>query len=498
MVTLRSAASSESKDSRQMKTIILFHRLDLADLFAPVARELGAKVRVVHLAYSQNEVQRLRELGVAGPITIFTDEVRRLYPSSTNDAKSLAQIDALFIRQSGGAFNLNGAIQSDRAFSLLSLEEAQRLTETYWRFWKAFLDTHEADAVLHEPCSLMFNFVAAMLCADRGAHYLYPIMAYGPDKGLYHLLMSGFDFTCPDLERVLRAGANGDLQVDEEFCTAFLAEFRKSFTVFLAGVIKQPSLPRVAASTIKTALMHRRKNPYDRVLDNIDHWQTKKRVAAAKLRNLIRYRREIRFESPIPGERFYFYPLHLEPEAVVLYHAHGIYSNQVKLVQNIAAQLPPGVMLYVKDHPHNHGYRSANDYLALTSIPNIRLLESRFSGKQITAGALGVITLVGTAGFEALLLGKQVFTFGKTFYSAAPGVVQLRHIRDLREALYLAADRPSVPDTSLYPYLTAYFAALHPGLTDYFDGRAQHYGVDLGDNAKVVAQGLLATLEGCE
>lgn len=479
-----------------MKTIVLFHRLDLTDLFGPVGKELAGKTRIVHLAYSADEVVRLRTHGITDPITVFNDELRRLHPSSTATPEILAEIDTLFIRQSGGAFNLNGAIQSDRGFSLLTIEEAQRLTVTYYRFWSEFLDRHDANIVLHETCSLMLNFVAAMLCADRGGHYLYAIMAQGPGKGFNHLLMSGFDFTCPDLDHAMDAVASGALPIDELRCATFLDEVRRSFSVFLGGAFKKPALARLAIGAVaRWALGLMRKNPYERVLENIDHWQAERRVGAVKLWNLLRYRLEVQFDSVEPDAQYYFYPLHLEPEAVVLYHSHGIYSNQVKLIQNIAAQLPPGVLLYVKDHPHDQGYRSADDYLALKAVPNIRLLPSSLSGKAVIADALGVITLTGTAGFEALLLGKRVFAFGKSFYSMAPGVSYLRNIRDLRQAVYDAASCPPVEDAALCRYLTAYFAALHPGLTDYFDGRAQRYGIDLGRNAQAVAAGLLATVQ---
>lgn len=482
-----------------MKTIVLFHRCELTELFAPVGQALEGKARIVHLAYSDEEAARLRALGVTQPITIFKEEVRRLHPTSVADAATLAAIDELFIQQSGGAFNLNGAIQSDRGFTHLSLDEAQRLTVTYHRFWSEFLDRHSANVVLHETCSLMFNFVAAMLCARRGGHYFYFIMAQGPGKGFNHLLMSGFDFTCPDLERALTAVEKGDLAVDEQSCAAYLDDFRKSFSVFLGGAFKRPSLVRLAAVVIfKRVLRLLRGNSNDRVLDNIDFWSAERHAAEMKFVNLLRYRRDIRFDAFDPSQRYYFYPLHLEPEAVVLYHAHGLYTNQVKLIQNIAAQLPPGVLLYVKDHPHDPGYRSADDYLALKAVPNIRLLDSSVSGKEVTAHSIGVITQTGTTGFEALLLGKQVFTFGKTFYSPAPGVVYLRNIRDLRKALYAATEQPLVKDIALHRYLTAYFAALHPGLTDYFAGRAQRYGIDLEQNAIEVAAGLLASLRATE
>lgn len=475
-----------------MKTIILFHRLELTELFIALARELQGRAQIVHLAYGPEEAQTLRNAGIAGEIAIFKEEVAKLYPATEAAPENLRALDDFILQGSAGAFNLNAAIQSDRGFSLLSLDEAQKLTLAYHRFWGEFLARHTADAILHEPCTLMFNFIAAMHCAARGGDYLYPIMAQGPDKGFHHLLMSGFDFTCSELDRQLA----GRPAVDPGRAAAFLAGFRKDFAVFLAGAFKRPSLLRLSAMAVMQAVRGKlRQRRYDRVLDNIDYWQMAQRPAANKLRNLIAYRRHIRFDPFEHEQRYYFYPLHLEPEAVVLYHAHGLYANQIKLVQNIAAQLPPDTYLYVKDHPHDQGYRAAADYAALQAIPNIRLLDAGISGKEITAHSEGVITLTGSAGFEALLLGKRVFTFGKTFYSAAPGVTYLRHVRDLREALYQAETRPFLADEALHPWLTAYFTALHPGLTDYFAGRHRRYGIDLDANAAQVAEGILRELQ---
>ena len=44
--------------------------------------------------------------------------------------------------------------------------------------------------------------------------------------------------------------------------------------------------------------------------------------------NLLRYGREVRFHDFNPDTPYYYYPMHLEPEAVVLFHGHGLYRNQ--------------------------------------------------------------------------------------------------------------------------------------------------------------------------
>jgi len=469
----------------------MFDRMDLTDLFVPVGCELEKTMKVVHLAYSNDELNRLRAHGIADNVAVFKEEIKGIYPKTIVDEKQLQAVDSFIIQHSKGAFNLNSAIQSDRGFALLSLEEAQRLTLAYDQFWRDYFKRIKPDIIAHETCSLMFNFLAAMHCAAAGAHYCYMPMVPGPGTGYYFMLMSGFDFICPELDRALKEIGSGRWPLEVTKSQDYLQEARKNLAVFLAPTYKRVPLFRLAISAILRKLQQKvRNHQYDRILDNIDYWIEGQCAAAEKMVNRLGYLRGITFDEIDNAEKYYFYPLHLEPEAVVLYHAHGIYKNQVKLIENIAAQLPPGKYLYVKDHPHDHGYRSADDYLTLKAIPNLRLIRESVPGKEVIAHSLGVITITGTAGFEALLLGKPVFTFGKTFYDAAPGVTYLRNVRDLRDALYASERRDPPKDEDLAAFLSAYLRSLHTGMTDYFAGRAKLYGIDARTNAIEVAKGI--------
>ncbi|MDO8982378.1 hypothetical protein [Cypionkella sp.] len=477
--------------------ILLFHRLELADLFAGLAGPLAETLDVQHLAYDQPEVAHLATLGITVAGRSFKEDIAALYPTASVTPALLEEIDTLIVTQTGGAFTLNSAIQSDRGFSLLTYDEALRLTATYYLYWNRFIAEQEIDFLLHEPCTLMFNFLPALILSQRGGRYLYNIMATGKKGTINHLTMTGFDFTCPDLDRAFDDITAGRQSPDRTEAAAFLAEFRQSYEVFLGARLgrRQSPLRQWAGAVYQGVVQPMRRAGKDRVLDNIDYWQASRNRSLDRYRNLRAYR-HVRFDKIVPGERYFFYPLHLEPEAVVLYHAHGIYENQTKLIQNIAGQLPPGCMLYVKDHPHDHAYRNPIDYHRLTSVPNIRLLAADIPGKEVIRHAQGVITITGTAGFEAMLLGKQVYTFGKTFYSRGPRVQHLHHIRDLRAALYARRDEAPITDDALIPFVAAYLATLKPGLTDFFVGRAQKYGIDLTQNARNVAQSLLQTIAG--
>ncbi|KQX19532.1 MULTISPECIES: capsular polysaccharide export protein, LipB/KpsS family [unclassified Sphingomonas] len=477
-----------------MKTIVLFHRLELTNLYVDIGRHLGDRMKIIHLAYSDHEVDLLRRSGVEGPIVHFKDEVRALWRElPVPDPGLLQQIDDTIIEQTQGAFTLNGAIQSDRGFVSLDNEECLRLAAAYYRFWDRFVAENGVDYVIHETPSLLFNVIAAIILAKYGGQYLYNIMVPSEAGSLQYLSMHGFDFSCDDIDRAIGQVGSGEIAVDADRCARFIAEYRKDLSVFLGSSIsRNANLPRLFAGSVRNRLhlaLNRRK--FDRHVDNVDYWDLRRNVAGQKLSNLIAYRSGIDFDDFDPSVPYYFYGFQLEPEAGVYYQGHGLYMNQVKLIQNIAAQLPAGTVLYVKDHPHDHGYREAVDYRRLTQVPNIRLLPSHIPARQLIQKAQGVMTITGTAGFEAILMGKTVFAFGKTFYSACPLVVPIRNIRDLREQVYMRRGRQYDDAREIFPFVMAFLAASRPGLIDYYGGRSTKYGVDLDENARKIADMLV-------
>lgn len=477
-----------------MKTITFFHRLELTDLYIGLARELQGRMKVIHLAYSDHEVGLLRAAGITDGVIHFKNEVRTRWSAIDSVPDDLLRrIDADILEQTAGAFTLNGIIQSDRGFNHLNNEECLRLTAAYYEFWDALIREHGVNYILHETPSLVFNFIGVVLCAKYGGQYLYNIMVPSEAGAFDYLSMHGFDFTCQDLDEAMAAVQRGDIPIDEDRCRRFLAEYRKDLSVFLGSSISRNVRPmRLAVAALRNvARKIRRRNRYDRYVDNIDYWDLHRNVPWQKMCNLVRYRFEVKFSECDPNRAYYFYPFQLEPEAGVHYQGHGLYMNQVKLIQNIAAQLPPGTYLYVKDHPHDFGYRTATDYLRLTSIPNVRLLRSDIPAKQIIHHARGVMSITGTAGFEAIMMGKQVYSFGKTFYTACPQVTFILNIRDLRAALYANENVRYRDEETLYPFLTAFFAAKQEGLIDYYGGRVTKYGIDLAENTRKIAQMLV-------
>lgn len=137
--------------------------------------------------------------------------------------------------------------------------------------------------------------------------------------------------------------------------------------------------------------------------------------------NTVRYTRKIfsrrwrKLEMP-SNEEFVFFPLHYEPELSLSLFA-PYYPNQLALIQHIAQCLPVGLKLYVKEHPAMVGLRPFSYYKKLKHIPNVQLISPFMDSHEIIKKSKLVITITGTAGWEAILLQKPVITFGEAFYN---------------------------------------------------------------------------------
>lgn len=480
-----------------MKTLCFLDRLELTDLFGPVSQVMPDDIRCLHLAYDTPEADTLAAIGI-DDVPVFKRLLPAFLKDTPPDAARLAEMERLIVAATQGTFGLNSAIQSDRTMQGMAYTDCLRLADAYLTFWQDYIARNQVDHILHETVSLLFNFMAAVALAERGGSYLFCIMSQA-EPGSYHfMVMEGVELFSPDINRALALppGTRGAEGYTRDDLRAFLEGFRSSMDTFFGGAVTQSvAWHRLAAKSLRNiARRQARQGALDPMIDALEMWGLRQNVPADKLRNLRGYRRDVHFDVFDPDQTYWFYPLHLEPEAVVLYQAHGLYTNQVKLIENIAGQLPPGHLLYVKDHPHDIGYRDAADYRRLNAVPNICLLDAGVPGKQVIRHAYGVVTITGTAGFEAMLMCKPVVTFGTTFYSGYAGVRRLDHIRDLRTTLHGLTPESLPDDEALVDYLEAYFASIHPGMISFFGGRAAKSGIDLDENARIVAQGLARSI----
>ncbi len=139
------------------------------------------------------------------------------------------------------------------------------------------------------------------------------------------------------------------------------------------------------------------------------------------------------------GDRpFVFYALHKEPEMALQWMSPEYVGQQTAII-SVARDLPAGVPLVVKENLWSLGRRPPQFYDQLWALKNVVFLDVREKGLDVVRRAAAVVSITGTTGFEAAILGKPVITFGRhNMYSILPHVFTVTDEAELKGYLQRA------------------------------------------------------------
>ena len=161
-----------------------------------------------------------------------------------------------------------------------------------------------------------------------------------------------------------------------------------------------------------------------------------------------RYSRYLRRATrPLPDDRrLIYFPLHLQPEMTTSAMG-GVYGDQVLAIERLARKIPPDVLIGVKENPKQSAFQRPQSFFQrLNAIPNAMLVSSSLDTYELIRRAVAVATVTGTAGWEAINLGKPVIVFGHAWYEALPGVIKYDQGFTFDKVLNVRIDRKSVVD----------------------------------------------------
>lgn len=476
------------------KTILFFSRCQLADFYGSMSEEFTQNFEVLHIAYSNVEEEILKKRYNIKHVINLKKEISLLLNHVVVNDEIIKEIDTLIINQSKDRFSLNASIQADRTYKFLSYEDSLKLSVAYYDFWNKIITSYNVDFLVHEPTSIFLNQIASLLCKKNKALYFTLIGVYGENEYNW-IALSGDDGVADEL--IINEKREKKLSKREvERVEAFIKGFRKDNSFLYQKVFKgKANFYKLIVSSMKL-IGSFTKRAYSRIsikkdlISHIDLFEFKDFSFFRELKKQWNTFFFIKYDVCDYNLNYYYYPLHYEPEAVVLYWGDSIYKNQVKLIENIAGQLPPNSFLYVKDHPHAGYYRDVSDYKKIQEIPNVKLLDPAISGKNLIRKCESLITINGTSGFEAIMLNKQVYTFGNGFYSPFTKVERIYNIRELRSKIYQHHGKVLEDDEELYLFIHNYLNSIHSGFVDYFINFAKIYKINDAKNSKIVAREL--------
>lgn len=380
-------------------------------------------------------------------------------------------------------FALNTALLSDfeRAETYhiwgsgIDLDFFDRLKSALLTFFEQIFERQSINLVLYENVSNTFAHFALFVAQRKGAAYC----------GLAGSRLPGrFQITADPLadtavEDNFSNISSGEITVDEDV-RSWVSRYIDRIENVVPDYMKINRLDRLALieryfrrdrlDKITSLLRH----AFDSRTDNFQIGNPLRTHLNLFLRNVRRRMRAgmVRkmYQKPVKGERFLLYPLHFHPESSTSILA-GTYLNEYEVIRNIAFSLPEGVRLYVKDHISAWAFPTLDFYRQIRRLPNVRLLAPEEPTKQLIKASAGIITLTSTVGYEALLLKKRVFLYGRVFYEFHKGVMKIENPAALGSLLTDGLAREANWDDGYnHDFVCAYYLATLPGTLNLMQG----------------------------
>ncbi len=372
--------------------------------------------------------------------------------------------------------NLNGALLSDferaQVYGIwgrgADLAFFDRLKSALLCFFERIFAQHQIDTVLYENVSNAFAHFALFVAQKHGAQYL----GLGASR-----LPGRFSVSADPLNDGELARTFADIRAGQRSVPADVRQWAASYIDGIEQIV--PDYMKInGLDNLGIWKRYVRRDRLRKVRSLLRHafdgrtgafqignpLLTHARLFARNARRRLRARHVRKFYQPAQtGERFLLYPLHFHPEASTSILA-GAYLDEYEVIRNIAFSLPEGLRLYVKDHLSAWAYPDMAFYRRLTALPNVRLLPPEAPTKQLIKQSEAVITLTSTVGYEALLLNRPVFLFGRVFYEFHQGVQRITDIGDLWNILRagLAAPPQWSADYNI-DFVCAYYLTTLPG-----------------------------------
>jgi hypothetical protein len=356
-------------------------------------------------------------------------------PASTADIEALAQHEGATLQ-----------LMDRRNYDRVAVHDLRDMYLRYISMWRAVLEAHQPDAVhFHLTPHQGHDFVLYQLCEVMRIPRLILDGTYLKDR--IYLRSAIEDVPHPRREEIeaVVALATAPLEEAGQHALAKSLLDRKEIekTLSRAAQVKQLLNPTTWLGAFRpvrdTAFAINQRRPRE----------LEYRLLEMKGRLVVRQALEIyeRASKQVDLDANYvFFPLHYQPERTTL--PDGLrFVDQLHLAEVVAAALPPGWNLYVKEHARQFNVaaglrgvtwpkgRSTGFYQRLISLKNVELVSLDQPSAQLAARAKAVMTITGTSGWEAVQAGIPALVFGNAWFRWCPGVIPVVDTESVAPAL---------------------------------------------------------------
>jgi len=209
------------------------------------------------------------------------------------------------------------------------------------------------------------------------------------------------------------------------------------------------------------------------LIDFINLYSISKKINSRNFRD---FKNNSSFFDVEKEEDYVYIPLHYQPELTSC-PLGGDFADQIFLIREVAKKIPKNFKIVVKEHSsqfHNglQGYcgRHPGYYADIAKINNVVICAMDTPSIDLIRNCKFVVTVTGTAGWEAIVNGKVCICVGEAWYKYFPNVINAG-VDDLKDKIELALSKEKFQEIN-GKYINDLFLkySIKADLHNYFNG----------------------------
>jgi len=430
-----------------MKILFSIHSLTGVTLLGPVAKRLQDKGNdIYYVTLSKTAYETMKAKGLKKVFYMY-DYMRKIKVPK-NPIKKLKEFEDRY------DININNILYGDFDHCDLPRREVYPLFIRFITFWQEFLNKHKPDAIfgglermnnqslqsVAKKLNIPFNYFELGIPIENRFVIDQDLMGYYSPVEKYWKKNKNRKLTKKE-----RTRAQEYLKAErKKYLSHFFVKSKPTFT------LKKIKFFLKMVYTIN--FVEKGRNPYMVVSRGL------KRYFMRFFRYLLA---KPLYVKPSNKDKVIMFFLHCSNDAQILMRARH-YKHQEFIIETIANSLPVGYTLYLKEHPLDPGDIKTNVLRKMNKMPNVKIINPAVSARRLIKMAEGVITINGTAGWEALINKTPLISFGRAHYEM-PGLS--RKVRDIYEVpIAIKEFIKTVPDEEkLMIYINALYEGSHEG-----------------------------------
>lgn len=383
-------------------------------LFDRVAAQLSARYGVTRFSgfvWGRDQERYLSHSSVEyDPLIVFSRDIKAGMEVGEPDLAYLR------VKEEQSGISIQRMIAAERHLQTLPYDRLLRLIELLYRRLETFFEEDTPSFIFSESVSCLTSYIYLSLARIYGVPFWQAMSARMENRiAMSDRGLQDWQLTSARFARLRAEGLSDEERIE---ATEFVSGFREkpSRPSHMKARQEFRAVSKKDVDTLWNLAKRRSVEPENPTLGG------PARAVLSRASRLVRAELSERldlFERPVEGEQYVLYPIHFQPEATTLVQA-PYYLDQATLIEDVAKSLPVGYRLYVKEHFSNRGRRPLSFYNRIRAVPAARLLGPDEDSWKLLANASAVATITGSMGWEGLLMGKPVVSFGKVFYAECP------------------------------------------------------------------------------